>query len=69
MSFVASAGRWPSRAITSERSAGETFSVLYPAFQGKLDLKLEKAQRILSAVANYRRLEKPKLRDQRSYKK
>jgi len=29
-------------ALTSERSAGETFSALYPAFLGKLDLKLEK---------------------------
>lgn len=30
---------------------------------------LEKAQRILGEVSNHRRLEKPKLRDQRSYKK
>ena len=30
---------------------------------------LEKAQRILGEVANHRRVEKPKLRDQRSYKK
>jgi hypothetical protein len=30
---------------------------------------LEKAQRILAEPANHRRIEKPKLRDQRSYKK
>lgn len=30
---------------------------------------LEKAQRILGEVTNHRRIEKPKLRDQRSYKK
>jgi N-acetyl-gamma-glutamyl-phosphate reductase len=28
-------------ALTSERSAGEIFSKVFPAFQGKLDLKLE----------------------------
>jgi hypothetical protein len=30
---------------------------------------LEKAQRVLAEPANHRRIEKPKLRDQRSYKK
>lgn len=31
-------------AITSERSAGEIFSKVFPAYQGKLDLKLEALQ-------------------------
>jgi len=31
-------------AVTSERSAGEAFSKVFPAFQGRLDLKLEALQ-------------------------